>query len=214
MASRGTCGRQDALEIHARYNVFEVCVLIGIKLRRVKGLEAGCKDDGTHVEIENRFLLFEINRVIFAELCTGITFALFARIYGFKVYASLSVDGVLQGHGLCKRNVNGFAFVHANIELILHLLGTFLRANAAADAFVFVDVPGRLKDFDLKVAGVSRDTLHFGERDKVDVDVPADLDQLGGDNSHGTLIGGEGFIQLCHDSADAGGLLHKMHVET
>ena len=27
-----------------------------------------------------------------------------------------------------------------------------------------------------------------------DIDVPADLDQFGGDNSHGTIIGGKGLV--------------------
>jgi hypothetical protein len=34
---------------------------------------------------------------------------------------------------------------------------------------------------------------------KFDVDVPADLDQFGRDNSHGTVIGGEGFVQFTHN---------------
>jgi hypothetical protein len=37
---------------------------------------------------------------------------------------------------------------------------------------------------------------------KFDVDMPADLDQFGRNNSHGTVIGGKGFVQLRHDAAD------------
>jgi hypothetical protein len=32
--------------------------------------------------------------------------------------------------------------------------------------------------------------------------VPADLDQFGRDDSHGTIVGGEGLVQLGHDPAD------------
>jgi hypothetical protein len=157
--------------------------------------------------------LLEIYGVLLAEFRTRITFALFARIYCLEVYACFSVDRVLQRHGLGKRHIHGFAFVHAHIELILYFLRALLGANAAADALVFINVPGSLKDFDLKVARVSGDTLYFGESNKVDVGVPADLDQLGGDNSHGTLIGGEGLIQLGHDPTDSRRPFHKVHIE-
>jgi hypothetical protein len=110
-------------------------------------------------------------------------------------------------------NIHGLAFIHAHIKLILYFLWALLGANAAADALVFINVPGSLEDFDLKVARISGDALYFGERDKVNVGVPADLDQLGGDNSHGTLIGGEGLIQLGHYPTDSWRPFHKVHIE-
>jgi hypothetical protein len=42
----------------------------------------------------------------------------------------------------------------------------------------------------------------------LNVNMPADLDQLGRDNSHGTVIGGEGLVQLRHDPADCWPLFH------
>jgi hypothetical protein len=38
--------------------------------------------------------------------------------------------------------------------------------------------------------------------------VPADLDQLGRDDSHGTVIGREGLVELSHNPADGGEFLH------
>jgi hypothetical protein len=38
--------------------------------------------------------------------------------------------------------------------------------------------------------------------------VPADLDQFGRDNSHGTVIGRESLVELSHNPADGGGFLH------
>jgi len=32
--------------------------------------------------------------------------------------------------------------------------------------------------------------------------MPADLDQFGRDNSHGTVIGGKGLVELGHEPAD------------
>jgi hypothetical protein len=70
-----------------------------------------------------------------------------------------------------------------------------------------------LDNLNLEVSPIATDAINIGEGNKVDVGVPADLDQLGGDNSHGTLVGGEGFIQLGHNPADARGPFHKMHIE-
>jgi hypothetical protein len=67
--------------------------------------------------------------------------------------------------------------------------------------------------FDLEVALLAADAVYVSKCDKVDVGVPADLDQLGRDNSHGALIGWEGLVQLGHDSADSWRPFHKMHVK-
>jgi hypothetical protein len=48
---------------------------------------------------------------------------------------------------------------------------------------------------------------------KLYVDVPADLDQLGRDNSHGAVIGGKGLVQLRHDSTDSRRPFDKMDIK-
>jgi len=45
-----------------------------------------------------------------------------------------------------------------------------------------------------------------------DVAVPADLDQLGGDNSHGAVVAGEGLVDLGHGAADGRALFHQVDV--
>jgi len=42
------------------------------------------------------------------------------------------------------------------------------------------------------------------------VHVPADLDQFGRDNSHGTIVGGKGLVQLRHCPSDGRGGFHKV----
>jgi hypothetical protein len=42
--------------------------------------------------------------------------------------------------------------------------------------------------------------------------MPADLDQFRGDNSHGTIVGGEGFIQLSHNPTDGRGLFEEIDI--
>jgi len=44
-----------------------------------------------------------------------------------------------------------------------------------------------------------------------DVNVPADLDQLGRDNSHGTVIGGKGLVKLGHDPTNGWFFLNQMN---
>jgi hypothetical protein len=41
--------------------------------------------------------------------------------------------------------------------------------------------------------------------------VPADLDQFGRDNSHGTVVGWKSFVQLGHQTADGRGLFNQMN---
>jgi hypothetical protein len=44
--------------------------------------------------------------------------------------------------------------------------------------------------------------------------VPADLDQLGGENSHGTVIGGKGLVKLGHMAANARRFLNQVNLKT
>jgi hypothetical protein len=58
------------------------------------------------------------------------------------------------------------------------------------------------KQFDREVSRFACDLLNFRQGQQLDVEVPADLDQLGGDNSHRAIVGREGLIQLRHHPAD------------
>jgi len=68
-------------------------------------------------------------------------------------------------------------------------------------------------EVDGEVALLARNRLQRGAGVELDVDVPADLDQLGRDNSHGTFIGGERLVELGHHPADGGRLFNEMHEE-
>ena len=46
--------------------------------------------------------------------------------------------------------------------------------------------------------------INFSTGNKVDVEMPADLDQFGRDDSHCTIIGGKGLIQFTHHTSDGG----------
>jgi hypothetical protein len=53
-----------------------------------------------------------------------------------------------------------------------------------------------------KIAFLTGYGVYLREGQKLYVNVPADLDQFRGDNSHGTIICRKGFVQLGHHPAD------------
>jgi hypothetical protein len=65
----------------------------------------------------------------------------------------------------------------------------------------------------LEVARIAADTFDLGKGDQIDVGVPADLDQLWGDDSHRTLIGRKGLIKLSHNPANTGGPFHQVYIK-
>lgn len=214
MSSRGTCGSQDALKIHAGDHILETRVLVSIELRRIEGLKARREDDRTYVQVNGGFLLIKIDCVVFTELLAGLTLALLASVDGLKVETSASVYGVLERYRLSKRDINSLALIHPQVKLIRHFLRTLRGTNTTTDALVFIDIAGVLDNSDLEVSFLTADAVYIGKGDEADVGVPADLDQLGGDDSHGTLIGRKGFVQLCHDSTDSRGPLHQVDIKS
>jgi hypothetical protein len=71
-----------------------------------------------------------------------------------------------------------------------------------------------LQNVDLVIARLPGDAFHFRERQQLNVQMPADLDQFRRNDSHGTVIGREGLIQLGHDPTDGGGPLNQMDKKT
>jgi len=53
-----------------------------------------------------------------------------------------------------------------------------------------------------KISFFSRNVFHLTQCEQVNIDMPADLDQFRGQDSHGTIIGGKRLVQLGHDPAD------------
>jgi hypothetical protein len=67
---------------------------------------------------------------------------------------------------------------------------------------------------DLEVARLAVNFFNLGQGMDLDIGVPADLDQLGGNYSHGAIIGGEGLVDLGHFAADGRAFFHQMDVVT
>jgi len=66
----------------------------------------------------------------------------------------------------------------------------------------------------LETAFFTRDTFEFSTGDKIDIKMPADLDQLRRDNSHSAVVGGKGLVELGHDAPDSGAFFQKTNIIT
>jgi hypothetical protein len=44
--------------------------------------------------------------------------------------------------------------------------------------------------------------------------MPADLDQFGGDNSHGAIVGRKGLVELSHHASDGRAFLYQVYQES
>jgi hypothetical protein len=80
--------------------------------------------------------------------------------------------------------------------------GADLGAFATAGAFCQIHKTGLLQDAGGKIARIAFKIQKFRVGKQFDVQMPADLDQFGGDDSHGTVIGGERLVELGHESTD------------
>ena len=85
-------------------------------------------------------------------------------------------------------------------------------AFPAAGALGKVHKSGLLSDPGREGAGLAVQSHDFGMGQQLDIQMPADLDQFGRDDSHGTIICWKGLIQLGHQPADSRGSIDQMHV--
>lgn len=67
-------------------------------------------------------------------------------------------------------------------------------------------------DIDAEITRCALYLFDFAERYKLNVQMPADLDQYRRDNSHRTVIGGECLVQLRHHPANGGRFFEKVNV--
>ena len=128
------------------------------------------------------------------------------------VDAVVGIDGIFERHGLGIFHISRFSLGQTHIIGVDDLLGAFVRADTACDAFVFYDKPGMFQDLHREMARFPVDRFDFTQCDDLYIQMPADLDQFGRDNSHGTVVCGEGLVQLGHHAADGGRFFKKVYV--
>jgi hypothetical protein len=79
--------------------------------------------------------------------------------------------------------------------------GAYLRAFSAACAFGKINKPRLFPYPGSKMPRIALKTEKFCICDEFYIQMPADLDQFRRDDSHGTVIGGKGLVQLGHQPA-------------
>ena len=120
----------------------------------------------------------------------------------------LRVQGVLQGNRLGIGHIDGLSLGEAFIVFAVHLSGALLSAGAAGNAFLDVHVPRVTVKIDFEISLFTADVHDFREREDLDIQMPADLDQFWRDNSHCTVIGRKCLVKLRHDTSYSGCLFN------
>ncbi len=195
---------QDALELHAGDDIWKLAVAVQVKLR-IERLEAGGENHRPNLQRVRLRLLIEIYRARRAELLARPALAF------LEINAVSFVQNVLEGHRLGVLHIGRLALAEALVECVVHLPRALLRAYAAGDALFHVHVPGSLPDRRREPSGLPVQRLEIRHREEVDVQMPPPFHQFGRKDAHRTIVGRKCLIQLRHDPADAGRLLHQMH---
>jgi hypothetical protein len=173
---------------------------------RVEGLDAGGQDDGADVDVDLLRFLLQIDGVVLTDRLTDTALLL------FEIEAAL-VDVGDQGDGLGEVDVDRLVERDVLVVLVRVFCRAVLDAGRAARAFVLFDVSRSLGERDVEVPCLSFYTVDISIGEDLDVRVPADLDQLGCENSHRAVVCGKRLVKLGHVAPDAGGFLDHVHLE-
>ena len=189
-------GRQDTFKFQRGDYVGLAAISIIIGLARIIRAEPRGQNDRPDIQRDGLFLVIEVDGTGRTEFFTGPAFSL------LKINAVVRIDGIFQRHGLGVWHVDRLAFDQFFVIKVIHLFGTLLCTQTAGDAFFRVHIPGMLNNGYRKIALFTRNFSQFRKGEQFNVDMPADLDQFRSENSHGTVVGGKGLIQLGHGTTD------------
>ncbi len=154
-----TRGGQNPLHLQRGNHVGMLGVIVGVEFRWIERLESGSQHYRPHIEIDGLFLLIEIHRIGGTKFNAGATFLF------LDVNARIALNGVFQGNSLGIFNVRCFALDQPRIVDINGLLGAFIGAGAAGNAFILVDIAGLLENLHLEIPGVPGNIFNFGKCD-------------------------------------------------
>jgi hypothetical protein len=90
--------------------------------------------------------------------------------------------------------------------------GAIFQTDAAPGTEIRIDTSRLLSDLDPEIAGRTLHGFQISVGNKLYVEMPADLDQFGGNDSHGTVIGGKGLVQLGHGPPDGRGFFKEVDI--
>jgi hypothetical protein len=87
-------------------------------------------------------------------------------------------------------------------------------AGATSRAFRWVHVPGFPYNAQLEVSRLSLKRFDLRIDNQLYIPVPSRGNEFRRNNSHGTIVGGECLVELCHKTADTGSRLYQVNLET
>jgi hypothetical protein len=86
-----------------------------------------------------------------------------------EVTAVVGIDVIDMRYCLWIRDIDSFPLGEPFIKGIFHFARTFLCTGSTGNAFFRIDIGRLLKHRDLKIAGLSRNALHLGVGDNINV---------------------------------------------
>jgi len=127
-------------------------------------------------------------------------------------YASL-LNAISTWHGLGKKLIDCRSSDEPLFIIIGDLNGTDLCAIATGLTGFDRDITGLFMDQDFKIPGASLQLLDLCIGQDFNVSMPPCIDQFGGHNAHGAVIGGESLVELSHGPPNAQVLLEEVDLE-
>jgi hypothetical protein len=149
----------------------------------------------------------EIYGVILTHCFANTTFLLFKVKTAF-IY--------IRDKGNCLSEIYMYCFILRYV--LIKLIRVFDRAvfytGSTTRAFALYDISGLFNQRNFEVSFFPCYTVNLGIGQDLYVGMPADLDQLGCEYSHGTVIGGKGLVKLGHMAANGRCFVHQVNLKT
>ena len=177
MALVGSRGTEDALEFQAGNDIGLVHIVIDIQTGRIEDLVARCQHHGAHFHLGPAGLLVIPDGFGQADLFTEAA-----------ADADVAVNDKTSWNCLGILHVGGFAQIKTLVEFIDSRCRAYPTALSTGGALLQVYVARVIDKFSIKVAGLAFKIFHFRVGNQIDIEVPADFHQLGGNNTHSTII--------------------------
>jgi len=110
--------------------------------------------------------------------------------------------------------MDGFILRYFLIKLIRVFDRAVFYTGSTTRAFALYNISGLFNQCYLKVSFFPFYTVNFSIGQDLYIWMPADLDQLWGEDSHGAVIGGKGLVKLGHMAPNARRFLNQVNLKT
>ena len=117
--------------------------------------------------------------------------------------------------GYCLSEVYMYGFIYRYFLIVLvRIFDRAILTQSTTRAFILKNVPGLFNQGYLEVSCLTFHTIDFGIGEDLYIGMPADLDQLRREYSHGAVIGRKGLVELGHMAADGRRFFNQIHLKT